>query len=62
MSEKILWKGSPSQMLNLGTYLLGLLVATGIGILGAVIAMPLKIGIEPKQPGKNEIPRHQIKS
>lgn len=40
MSENVLWKGSPSQLLNLGSYLVGLVVIAGIGILGAVLAMP----------------------
>ncbi|MGB6221939.1 PH domain-containing protein [Haloferula sp.] len=34
MSEEILWKGSPSQMLNLGKYLLGALLLVGIGVGG----------------------------
>lgn len=35
VSEEILWKGSPSQVLNLGKYLIALAVAAGIGIAGA---------------------------
>ncbi|WP_052573121.1 PH domain-containing protein [Haloferula sp. BvORR071] len=34
MSEEVLWKGSPSQVLNLGKYLLVLLLAIGIGVGG----------------------------
>ena len=34
MSEEILWKGSPSQVLNLGKYAVALGLAVGIGILG----------------------------
>ncbi|MGB1130987.1 MAG: hypothetical protein ACPG4K_13125, partial [Haloferula sp.] len=41
MSENVLWKGSPSQLLNLGSYFVGLVLVVGIGILGAVLAMPL---------------------
>lgn len=35
MSEKVLWKGSPSQLLNLGSYLVGILLIVGIGIGGS---------------------------
>lgn len=38
MSEEILWKGSPSQLLNLGKHLLALAIAAGIGIGGAFVA------------------------
>lgn len=34
MSEEILWKGRPSQLLNLGRFLLALLLAAGIGFGG----------------------------
>lgn len=34
MSEELLWKGSPSQVLNLGKYLLALLLAAGIAVGG----------------------------
>lgn len=34
MSEEVLWKGSPSQVLNLGKYLVALAVAIGIGVAG----------------------------
>jgi uncharacterized membrane protein YdbT with pleckstrin-like domain len=36
MSEEILWKGSPSQVLNLGKFVVGLLLVAGIGIGGAM--------------------------
>ncbi len=35
MSEEVLWKGSPSQLLNLGKFTVGLLLAAGIGVGGA---------------------------
>ncbi|BCX47839.1 membrane-flanked domain-containing protein [Haloferula helveola] len=35
MSEDILWKGSPSQILNLGKHLVGVLLLAGIGVGGA---------------------------
>lgn len=35
MSENVLWKGSPSQLLNLGSFLVGLLLIVGIGIGGS---------------------------
>ncbi len=38
MSEEVLWKGSPSQLLNLGKHLTALLLAVGIGIGGAFFA------------------------
>ncbi len=48
MSEDILWKGSPSQVLNLGKFLVGLLLIAGIGVGGtffplawAAIVLPL---------------------
>jgi uncharacterized membrane protein YdbT with pleckstrin-like domain len=34
VSEELLWKGSPSQVLNLGKYLLALLLAAGIAVGG----------------------------
>ncbi|MGE9270088.1 MAG: PH domain-containing protein [Verrucomicrobiales bacterium] len=34
MSEKVIWKGSPSQLLNLGVYLIGLLLVVAIGVGG----------------------------
>lgn len=34
VSEEVLWKGSPSQVLNLGKYLLVLLLAIGIAVGG----------------------------
>ena len=34
MSEELLWKGSPSQVLNLGKYLVALLLAAGIAVGG----------------------------
>lgn len=40
MSEEILWKTSPSQLLNLGKHLIALLLAAGIGVLGAVAFPP----------------------
>lgn len=39
MNEDILWKGSPSQLLNLGKFLIALLVGTAIGF-GAVFFPP----------------------
>ena len=36
VSEEVLWKGSPSQVLNLGKYLLVLLLAGGIVVAGLV--------------------------
>jgi uncharacterized membrane protein YdbT with pleckstrin-like domain len=48
MSEDILWKGSPSQVLNLGKFLVGLLLIAGIGVGGtffppawAALVLPL---------------------
>ena len=38
MSEEILWKGSPSQMLNLGKFLVGLLLIAGVAVGG--VAFP----------------------
>ena len=35
MSEELLWKGSPSQVLNFGKYLVALAIAVGIGVGGA---------------------------
>lgn len=48
MSEEVLWKGSPSQLLNLGKHLIALLLAVGIGIGGAFFplawfALPLPL-------------------
>ncbi|MEK7952674.1 PH domain-containing protein [Luteolibacter soli] len=40
MSEEVLWKGSPSQVLNLGKYLVALLLAAGIAVGGLLSAMP----------------------
>lgn len=40
VSEEILWKGSPSQVLNLGKYLLAAALAVGIVIAGLVMTMP----------------------
>jgi len=34
VSEELLWKGSPSQVLNLGKYLIALLLAVGIAVGG----------------------------
>ncbi|HEY1120846.1 MAG TPA: PH domain-containing protein [Haloferula sp.] len=34
MSEEVLWKGSPSQVLNLGKYIVALLLAIGIAVGG----------------------------
>ena len=34
VSEEVLWKGSPSQVLNLGKYLVALLLAIGIAVGG----------------------------
>lgn len=34
VSEELLWKGSPSQVLNLGKYLIALLLAAGIAVGG----------------------------
>jgi uncharacterized membrane protein YdbT with pleckstrin-like domain len=39
VSEEVLWKGSPSQVLNLGKYLIALLLAAGIAI-GGLFFMP----------------------
>lgn len=49
VSEEILWKGSPSQVLNLGKYAIALALAAGIGIGGAFfwpawIALVLPLG------------------
>lgn len=44
MSEEILWKGSPSQVLNLGRFLLALVLAAGIGV-GGVFFPPAWIGL-----------------
>jgi uncharacterized membrane protein YdbT with pleckstrin-like domain len=44
MSEEVLWKGSPSQVLNLGKYLLALALAAGIGI-GGMFFPPAWIGL-----------------
>jgi hypothetical protein len=49
VSEEILWKGSPSQVLNLGKYAVALALAVGIGIGGmffppAWIALVLPLG------------------
>ncbi|MFC7336144.1 PH domain-containing protein [Haloferula chungangensis] len=48
MNEDILWKGSPSQVLNLGKFLVGLLLIGGIAVGGtffppawAAIVLPL---------------------
>jgi len=48
VSEELLWKGSPSQVLNLGKYLVALLVAAGIAVGGiffppawAALVLPL---------------------
>ena len=48
MSEELLWKDSPSQVLNLGKYLIALLVAAGIAVGGmffppawAALVLPL---------------------
>lgn len=48
MSEEILWKASPSQLLNLGKFLIALLLMAGIGIGGmyfppiwAALVLPL---------------------
>lgn len=48
MSEDILWKGSPSQVLNLGKFLVSLLLIAGIGVGGtffppawAAVVLPL---------------------
>jgi uncharacterized membrane protein YdbT with pleckstrin-like domain len=38
VSEEVLWKGSPSQVLNLGKYLLALLLAGVIFVVGLVTA------------------------
>lgn len=44
MSEEVLWKGSPSQVLNLGKYLLALILAAGIGT-GGIFFPPVWIGL-----------------
>lgn len=44
MSEELLWKGSPSQVLNLGKYLLALILAAGIGT-GGIFFPPAWIGL-----------------
>ena len=48
MSEEILWKGSPSQLLNLGKHLIALVLVAGIGVGGIffppawfAVALPL---------------------
>lgn len=50
MSEEVLWKGSPSQVLNLGHYVAGLLgvagilaaaVLSGFPLIGCVLVLPL---------------------
>lgn len=40
VSEEVLWKGSPSQVLNLGKYLVALLLAIGMAI-GGLFVMPV---------------------
>ena len=40
MSEEVLWKGRPSQLLNLGRHALGVIIAIGVGI-GGVFFAPL---------------------
>jgi uncharacterized membrane protein YdbT with pleckstrin-like domain len=44
VSEEVLWKGSPSQVLNLGKYLVALLLAIGIAI-GGLFVMPVWIAL-----------------
>jgi uncharacterized membrane protein YdbT with pleckstrin-like domain len=44
VSEEVLWKGSPSQVLNLGKYLVALLLAIGIAI-GGLFVMPAWIAL-----------------
>ena len=44
VSEEVLWKGSPSQVLNLGKYLIALLLAIGIAI-GGLFVMPVWIAL-----------------
>lgn len=39
VNEEVLWKGSPSQVLNLGKYLIALLLAIGIAV-GGLFFMP----------------------
>ena len=48
VSEEVLWKGSPSQVLNLGKYLVALLLAIGVAVGGlffppawAALVLPL---------------------
>ena len=41
MSEEVLWKGSPSQVLNLGKYAFALALAVGIGIVGMLPGLQL---------------------
>ena len=49
MSEDVLWKGSPSQVLNFGKYSIALLLLVGIGVVGtsyyslAWFALPLPL-------------------
>ncbi|MBK1826597.1 PH domain-containing protein [Haloferula rosea] len=47
MSENVLWKGRPSQLLNLGTYLVGTLLIVGIGIGGTFFPPAWFAGIIP---------------
>jgi uncharacterized membrane protein YdbT with pleckstrin-like domain len=44
VSEEVLWKGSPSQVLNLGKYLVALLLASGIAV-GGLFFMPVWIAL-----------------
>ncbi|MCW1886779.1 PH domain-containing protein [Luteolibacter flavescens] len=41
MSEEVLWKGSPSQVLNLGKYVVGILLTVGLAIAGAFPGLQL---------------------
>ncbi len=40
MSEDVLWKGSPSQVLNFGKHLTALLLLIGIGVVGSLFFPP----------------------
>jgi len=44
MSEEVLWKGSPSQLLNLWKFVAGLILAAGFGVGGSLVMPLLWIG------------------
>jgi uncharacterized membrane protein YdbT with pleckstrin-like domain len=43
VSEEVLWKGSPSQVLNLGKYLVAFAVAVGLTIVGLIPGLQLAL-------------------